>query len=721
MRGLAKLTVRLRDTSPRPPRRSRLGTATKCLVAAVLAAQTFLIGAAPAVAQSGRIQLKAVTGGKSVPYVNVRVGGETRSSLAPSGRRSFGAHPSQVATGGRVFVYGRVPSDLVGREFQAEALIWTPGRDEEGDEPAVPRGWRRVAVIRSEGGDSFLSETLVVEDLDPGAVATEFFERSAVPLDGVVHRTAPVAVPASARLRFGYTLDEHVWDGLAPATVEIVAKPYREGVATGERISLFRSTVDVSKGPRWFDKTVDLGRLAGSSAVLEFRANSDRRSDGKLQPHVAWSSPEIIRDRGRSAAPSVVLISLDNVRARSLSCCGTDRETSPFLQSQFGTQGAIFDRAITQSVETIPAAMSLMTGLYPSVHGVQTGAAALSSRFATLAESMASSGRVTAAFVDGGGLAPELGFGRGFSFFWESRDDNPWSTRGRAAPTFDRAISWIEQHSNEPFFVFVQTGQARAPHVPPADYLELFKDTRLSTPSDLDEGALVRYEREIRYLDDIVRKFVVKLDQLVDPDRFLLVVTSGHGESFGEHGAFGHGTQLYDESIRIPLMMRGLGVRSGARYEESVGLIDVAPTILDLAGSKAPSGMQGQSVASSLKSGLPFSLPPRYVEARGRVRRTAKGNVSNWGRPSFAAVDGPRKLIWHSGASEPSFEAYDIVADPQESSSVAGEGSPPWVGELSTDLENYPAACQRVARPPSESPSIDPATRLKLRALGYSD
>jgi arylsulfatase A-like enzyme len=700
---------------------SRPSAVARRLATAVLAVQTLFLGSVPAVAQTGKIQLKAETRGGTVPYVNVRVGAETRSCLAPSGRRSFGAHPTQVATGGRVFVYGRVPSDLVGREFQAEALIWTPGREEEGDEPAVPRGWRRVAVIRSEGGDSFLSETLVVEDLNPGSVATEFFERRPVPLDGLVHRPAPVAVPASARLRFGYTLDETVWDGLATATVEIIGKPYREGVATGERISLFREKVDVSKGPRWFDRAVDLGRLGGSSAVFEFRSYSERRSDGKLQPHVAWSSPEIIRDRGRSAAPAVVLISLDNVRARSLSCCGTDRDTAPFLQSQFGTQGAIFDLAITQSVETIPAAMSLMTGLYPSVHGVQSGASALSAKSSTLAESMASSGRVTAAFVDGGAMAPELGFGRGFDFFWESRDDNPWNTRGRAAPTFDRAISWIEEHSNEPFFVYLQTGQARAPHVPPEDYLELFKDARLSTPSDLDEGALVRYEREIRYLDDVVRKFVVKLDQLVDPDRFLLVVTSGHGESFGEHGALGHGTQLYDESIRIPLMMRGLGIRAGSRYAESVGLIDVAPTILDLAGIKAPQAMQGQSIASSLKSGLPFSLPPRYVEARGRTRRTPNGNVSDWGRPSFAAVDGGRKLIWHSGASEPTFEAYDIVADPEEASNVSGEGAPPWVADLSGDLENYPAACQRVARPPTKEPAIDPASRLKLRALGYSD
>jgi arylsulfatase A-like enzyme len=168
-------------------------------------------------------------------------------------------------------------------------------------------------------------------------------------------------------------------------------------------------------------------------------------------------------------------------------------------------------------------------------------------------------------------------------------------------------------------------------------------------------------------------------------------------------------------------MMRGLGIRAGARYAESIGLIDVAPTVLELSGAKVSQTMQGESVANSLKSGLPFSLPPRYAEARGRKRRAAKGSVADWGRPAFTVVDGPRKIIWNSGLSEPTFEAYDVVADPEEATSVAGQGQATWVADLVSDVESYPAACQRVARPPQQSPKIDPATRLKLRAFGYLD
>ena len=660
---------------------------------------------------SGRIELRADIGGEPFPPFDARVATETRQAFAPSGRLSLGLKPSQIATGGRVFVYGRVPSALIGTPFTAEALIWTAGRPEQGEEEAVEMGWRRAGLIESGGGSAFVSETLVVEKLDPGAVATEVAKRTPPPGGGVTVRSMPVRVPRSGRLRIGYSLDERVWEGLVPVTVEVLARRVRDGIVADEATSLFRQhVVPAKQPPRWFDHVLDLRGVAGSEAVFEFRASSES-APGKLQPHVVWSVPEIVYNTGRSGAPAVVVVSLGNVRASSLSCCGADRETSPFMQSLFGNQGVIFDRAIASSVETIPAHMSLLTGVYPSVHGVLTAKVSADPHYRSVAE----------VFVDGGGLAPELGFGRGFDRYVENPALDPWDASGRAGPTFAAAVEWIEKHGNEPFFVFIQTSQARAPYVPPAAYLEYFKDARLSTPSDLDEGALVRYERDIRYVDDVLRDFVVKLDRFVDPDSLLLVVTSGHGEAFLEHGALGHGTELYDETVRVPLLMRGLGLRPGARYSEVVSTIDVGPTVLELAGQRVPGTMQGESIAKALASGLPYSLPPRFMEAHGRKRRLAEGFDENWKPPSYGVVEGMRKLIRNAGEEGSAPEAFNVLADPEELTNLAGEGAPAWVAEFEGLVDSYPTACRRIARPPAQAPEIDPRTRLKLRAFGYID
>jgi arylsulfatase len=663
------------------------------------------------VPDSGRLALHAVGGsGGDLPYDSVRVGDELRVTLAPSGRTRLAVRPAQVDAGGRLFVYADIPPDAGKEAFDAEILLWEEG------------GWRRRQLVHKEAGKvGKISATLVVPDLEVGPVATAVFRRDAVAGARQVVSTRPVVVPRGARLRVGFALDE--WDqrGLGPITVSVAAVVLENGQPTGREYDLLKHRLTPAvKPPRWDDDDIDLSKLAGETVRFEFRSLA-HEGRGILPPHVAWSMPTLVTAATAAVPPSIVLVSLDSVRAQSLGCCGSDRATSPFMDRLFGSEGVIFDHAVTTAVDTIAAHMSLLTGLHASVHGVLSTDRALGSEVPTLAQSLAANGYATAAFTDGAGLVAELGFGRGFDVYYQDSNASPWDVEGRASITFAGAVDFIQRHRGEPFFVFVHTRQARAPHVPPRGYLDYFKDERLERTGGVDQGLLVRYLREIRYLDDVVKEFVGRLDAASPPSRTLLVVTSGHGEEFLEHGALEHGTQLYEESIRVPLMMRGAGVRAGVRYGETIGLVDVAPTITELAAVDEPPAMQGRSIAKSLRSGLPYALPPRFTEAHGVHRLTADGEAEGWKPPAFAISDSGHKVIMHASGGSMSYEAYDLIADPGETTDLfaAGAATPPWVSNLKDVVESYPVACKRVARETSPVTYIPFRTRLQLEALGY--
>jgi arylsulfatase A-like enzyme len=695
-------------------------------------------------------------------YVGVRVGDEVRDSIAPTERQLLMFAPAQVAAGGRIFAFGKIPPELSGESFTAEFLVWEDG------------AWRRRQVIPRQAGQvGHVSTTLLVPELESGSVPTAVFARRR-PGEMQVVRSGYVTVPGSASMRLAYSLDEWDWRELGPVSLSVSAEFAPGQRNSGRSVELFTKRIvpDKIADPRWFDETVDLGVVSGQVVRFDFTATPERAA-GRLAPYVVWGAPTILDARRAQPGRSVVLISLDGVRARSLSCCGSSREVSPFMDGLFTQQGVLFDHAVSQAVESVPATMTLFTGLYPSVHQVLTPLRALGDGVDTLTSVLAGAGFTTAAFTDGVAMAAELGFGRGFHTFVQNTDAPLWDVNGSAAATFERALAWIERNADQPFFVWIQTRQARSPHVPPRGYESLFREDVAADNEALSDtpglaGLRVRYDREIRYLDDVVSRFVTRLDALSDPGRTLLVVTSAHGEEFLEHGALGNGTQLYEESIRVPLMMRGAGLRPGQRYGDVIGMIDVAPTIIELVDLDVPTAMQGGSVAQALRSGLPYSLPARFSEAHGHKRQLAGNKTEKWSPPGFAVTDSGRKLIVSPAEGGQSFEAYDVVADPEESNDLLGSPAaemaaegfgeapledgdldpemaavgagdpdaaaspsgaappaplapPDWVPGLREKLESYPMLCQQQARPKGETPALPAGARVKLRAFGYLD
>ncbi len=677
-------------------------------------------------------------GVREAAYATVRVGGESRQALAVSNRQLLTLSPSQVAAGGRVFTFGKIPADLGEEAFTAEFLVWDGTR------------WSRRAVIPRQARQvGHVSSTVVVPDLESGSVPTAVFARrqSGEP-DSVI--TGVMTVPDTSIMHVGFSLDEWDWSELGPVGVRVYAELAPGQRNAGKRYELFSRRIAVGAGesPHWFNETIDLGVLGGRSVRFVFTSIPER-VEGRLAPYVVWSVPQIVSARAPVNGRGIVLITLDGLNAGSLSCCGAARKVSPFMESLFSEQGVIFEHAVTQAVDTVPSTLTLMTGLYPSVHQVLSPKRTLGEEVETIAQVLESAGYATAAFTDGVALSPEVGLGRGFSTYVQSLDQPLWDIEGRAGPTFDRALEWIERNAARPYFVWIQTRQARSPHVPPRGYETMFRDSVAA--DDASEsikglaGLRARRDREIRYLDDQLERFVTRLDALSSPERTLVVVTSAHGEEMLEHGALGNGTQLYEESIRVPLMMRGAGIAPRQRIAQTIGLIDVAPTILAVSEVRVPDEMQGGSVAESLLTATPFSLPPRYSEAHGTRRELAAGETESWSPPAFAVIDGGRKVILTPGADGgPVREAYDIEADPSESTDLlvlrsdeaandldrdasaspdgAVAGAPPaWVSELSELVETYPALCRQLARERGEAPGLPAEARVRLDAFGYID
>ena len=432
-------------------------------------------------------------------------------------------------------------------------------------------------------------------------------------------------------------------------------------------------------------------------------------------PHVAWSAPTVV-GAPTPGAESVILVSLDGARASSFGCCGASQSATPFIDQFFGEQGTIFDAAHTPSPSTLPAHASLFTGLYPATHRVRTTSERLAQETETLPELFSGAGYSTAAFSDGVAVAPELGFASGFDSFWQSGDLDVWSTDGRAKKTFELALEWVRNRGEEPFFLFIHTNQAMWPYVPPKGYTEYFEP---NAPEGVDSGSLVRYSRELRYLDDVFKFFVEELDEHRDPDRTVIMLTSGHGQEFLEHGARRSGTQLYDETIRVPLMMRGGRVRPSVKHSQVISLIDVLPTVADLVGLEIPEACDGQSAARAVTSHLPFSFSTRFAEAAASTRVGEDGKPAKWEGPVLAAVDGERKVILRPGDDGDGWkiEAYDRISDPYEHSDLSSE-KPEWIASIHNDLSDYEQRLKAPEHTPLRA-KLSIENRIRMRAFGY--
>ncbi len=321
---------------------------------------------------------------------------------------------------------------------------------------------------------------------------------------------------------------------------------------------------------------------------------------------------------------NLLLISIDTCRADHLTCYGYDRDTSPHLD-QLAREGTLFENLTAASSWTVPSHMSMFTSLYPSVHGVQDFDNKLGEGVPTLAQCLAQSGYVTAAFVTGPPLNHRYGFNRGFRFYDDFTVGLTFEEPGAAAlqdsGRLDRVVTnpvitnlatqWLKKHSRENFFLFLHYWDCHYDYVPPAPYdrkfdpgyqgaengRRVFERERdiLKYISVMDLAHMMAlYDGEIAHTDEHVGRILQLLQDLGISERTLVIVLSDHGEAFLEHGKLRHGNSLYEELLHVPLIMRLPGViPAGKRVAGNISHVDLMPTALGLLHLRGPAQMQG--------------------------------------------------------------------------------------------------------------------------------
>jgi len=409
----------------------------------------------------------------------------------------------------------------------------------------------------------------------------------------------------------------------------------------------------------------------------------------------------IVARRGQVKLPgapsyNVLLITLDTTRADHLGCYGYQLAKTHNLD-RLAREGIRFSRVYCPAPLTFPSHSSIMTGLYPVQHGVRNNGHLLPSGIKTLAEILKGHGYFTSAFVSSFSVDSRFGLGRGFDVYDDTfQSQLPFKTQNaerRAEETFARFSRWLENYWNIKFFCWVHYYDPHLPYDPPSPYKEEF---------DGDP-----YDGEIAYMDQYVGAVLERLKEKGILERTIIVIAGDHGEGLGDKVEIGHGIFLYEETIRVPLILYNTAVFPRSQVIESqVRLVDVTPTILEIIGLKNDAaGMTGQSLVAWLKGksrkdldSLVETFYPRenfgWSELVGLV----------WGRWKY--IQSPRP------------ELYDVKKDPEERedlyASSAGKA-----GELKKMLEQELLGSSASIRSASERTGVRPEDQERLRSLGY--
>jgi arylsulfatase A-like enzyme/Tfp pilus assembly protein PilF len=367
--------------------------------------------------------------------------------------------------------------------------------------------------------------------------------------------------------------------------------------------------------------------------------------------------------RTATPRPNIVLITLDTTRADRMGFLGSDRKLTPNLDT-LAKEAVAFSRAYAQVPLTTPSHAGILTGTYPQFNHVNYMGDPLEKELPFLPDILHKNGYSTAAFVGALALEPKsiaFGFERGFDvydagFHRRLGLDRYRTLERRGEEVVSRALVWLDKNRAAPFFLWVHLYDAHDPYDPPEPYKTKFQ-------SQL-------YDGEIAYEDAAVAKLLDGLRSHHLFDATLIAVMADHGEAFGEHGEKHHGIFLYDETIRVPLLFKLPGQKSGKTVDARVALVDVAPTILQEAKLSVPSQMQGKTLGNFFKDDR-SAMP---AQANDSSLRRSIYSESDYGHRSFGWSP---LQAWRSGkylyVESPERELYEEGIDPLATHNLAAD------------------------------------------------
>ena len=447
-------------------------------------------------------------------------------------------------------------------------------------------------------------------------------------------------------------------------------------------------------------------------------------------------------EAGRLAeAPrAIVLVSVDTLRADAVSYAGGEVATTPYVD-RLAEEGRAFLNAYAPSSWTVPSMASLFTSHYPASHGVDSGSFVRTSgevvrqpplpeSFLTLAEFLQGEGYLTIGVPSNRHLEAGLGFEQGFDHYNSAAQFAPapqvnelvraqlrtafgddWRRSWKKRPTF-LWIHYFDPHApyeaRKPWVQAFSARYASQPQVFPAGVGVPELRKRFPSPGPEAAGLLLPlYRSEVRYFDETFAELGTELG--LDASDVLFILTSDHGEEFAEHGGLDHGRHLFEEVVRVPLLLRWPAGLAAGLSDARATLLDVYPTIAELVTGETPGGLHGRSlVASSGADDASAAAPIRLqLSSHGANRRRMLG-----------VVEGDWKLIRGFGADERS-ELYNLSSDPREQVDLALRNRD-LVRRLEVGLKEWLAALPRA--PAAERRAVqDDELKRQLRALGYID
>lgn len=447
---------------------------------------------------------------------------------------------------------------------------------------------------------------------------------------------------------------------------------------------------------------------------------------------------------------NVVLVTVDSLRADHVGSFGYERDTSPAID-ELAASGLEFD-AFANSHWTRASFPSIVTSTYPLAYG---GFEYLSGERTTVGEAVTDT-HDTAAFHSNLWLSRDYNYDRGFDHFYDSKTEPSLFARLRtylklnldhdgvvyrtlqwlydtteekagvdvgqtykdAETITDHAIDWIDG-AEEPFVCWVHYMDVHHPYVPhdnAAAALDLDLDLSereaiqlrrkmVEEPeylTDEEHDTLVDlYDNEIRYTDAQIGRLLDAVDEHADRDRTSVVVTSDHGEEFAEHGGYSHNSSLYDEVLHVPLVVDPANdVTESGRQNEILELLDVAPTVCDLAGVASVPSYEGRSAVDAAGSGEDARV---IIETDEGKEYKLSLRTREW------------KYIWNRNTGET--ELYDLAADPGETENVV-DGRNDVAADLRMELEDHLAELRKTNESLPDV-AMDAETKARLKNLGY--
>ena len=564
-----------------------------------------------------------------------------------------------------------------------------------------------------------------------------------------------IKIPESGFLEFGmgFLKELSEWDEENQEIVEFSISIQNKK----EKIPLFTKNISPSFGELPLEMQshkIDLSPYAGKTVFLCFLTTSSTAPEPS-KVYSYWYNPVLVpnqndKSKKKETQPNIMLISLDTLRADHLHCYGYERKTSPFID-KLAENSVVFANCYSPTGKTLPSHMSMFTSLYPIHHRLLANGnyvvQRLDESIPTITEVLRNHSYFTGAFTGGAYVDAQYGFSKGFDFYY---DDPSTYNQISVDHLFQQTKQWLAENQNKKFFLFLHTYQIHGPYSSPepynliyqnknakwksADLVEIFDPDPYKVLSDDERHNLVAlYDGEITYTDEnLIKPLIDLLRELGLYDRTLIVLTSDHGEEFSEHKGWRHGLSLYNEQLKVPLIMKFPDSKyGGKRIAGNASLVDLMPTILEYAGIKfsgyEPDGISLLDEIRGKKTEKRFILGSRYIYTLKERQSFAPFLIS------YCAIENSSKLILNNpypekhplffSPSPPSFpvdeiEMFNLDNDPRELTNTTHDNPLKTQEMMSRILFHYRYALE-LEEEFWEGKAIDSRLQERLKALGY--